>query len=419
MSIPKLPIEPLWVEHILVPFLRYAFSSTLPYDADLTPQVQRAIAFCLVKPDYPTDGDDLLFERVFMAILHRYKDLAPDLILVTANLEPLAKFLIRRAQLKGPFKLLERSHVASDAWVEYEEKRIACLVEQDRSGEEGTHMAQTDSNGFANPVHGSLLSARPAVEPPKAAPTEAVIDPRLLHAQPGQYIAPGLSATIAPADDEYYRRQNRLLEGVHARNAATSSWVRQLQAAATPVLTDLPQNHVSGVYANHGSPYQQQHTPSYAKTLEQHLTSYPHQTGYRPIAPAVKHQNPVQHSLPAQAPKPSSTNPLNTPTYHLRPPRDYPLQPLSFPTSLTTPSPQRADLYSPPVRVSSPSSFENGTGSAHGNTYPSFPVAGSEQAPRGFGVHPGFSNIVSSFPVVRYGNMGRYGGADEFRSGSG
>jgi hypothetical protein len=33
--------------------------------------------------DFPTDGDDLVFERICQAIQFRYKNLAPDLSVVT------------------------------------------------------------------------------------------------------------------------------------------------------------------------------------------------------------------------------------------------------------------------------------------------------------------------------------------------
>jgi hypothetical protein len=48
---------------------------------------------------------------------------------VTENLEPLARFLIRRAQLKGPYELLGRMNIASGAWKEYEFERLDKLRE--------------------------------------------------------------------------------------------------------------------------------------------------------------------------------------------------------------------------------------------------------------------------------------------------
>lgn len=72
-----------------------------------------------------------------MAIMHRHKDLAPDLIMVVDNLEPCAKYLIRRAQLKGPFELLERSDVGSSAWMQHEEQRLSHLVVEREGAEAG------------------------------------------------------------------------------------------------------------------------------------------------------------------------------------------------------------------------------------------------------------------------------------------
>jgi hypothetical protein len=74
--------------------------------------------------DCPTDGYDLIFERIRLAIDRRDLDYAPDLALVTEHLEPLAKSLIRRAQLKGPYTLLGRMNIGSGSWREYQAKRL-------------------------------------------------------------------------------------------------------------------------------------------------------------------------------------------------------------------------------------------------------------------------------------------------------
>jgi hypothetical protein len=87
--------------------------------------------------DFPTDGDDLVFERICQAIQFRYKNLAPDLSVVTDNMESLAKFLLRHAQLKGSYELLGRMNVASGAWREYEAWRLECLrlaAEKEKNG---------------------------------------------------------------------------------------------------------------------------------------------------------------------------------------------------------------------------------------------------------------------------------------------
>jgi hypothetical protein len=78
--------------------------------------------------DFPSDGDDLLFERIFLAIEHRLKGQPAERNGITDNLEPLAKFLIRRAQLKGPYELLGRDPQPSEEWKQYETRRRASLA---------------------------------------------------------------------------------------------------------------------------------------------------------------------------------------------------------------------------------------------------------------------------------------------------
>lgn len=130
MTVHKRPITHHWLKQTLVPFLLFAFASTLPYPADISAEVQRSIDFALVKPDHDSDGDDVIFERMFMAIMNRHKNFAPDLSLVVDNLEHCAKYLIRRAQLKGPFELLGRTDVGSSAWVEHEWQRLTNAPEE-------------------------------------------------------------------------------------------------------------------------------------------------------------------------------------------------------------------------------------------------------------------------------------------------
>lgn len=72
-----------------------------------------------------------------MAIMHRHKHLPPDLELIVDNLEPLAKYLIRRAQLTGPYELLERQDVGSAAWTTYEQQRLEELMFEPASVNQG------------------------------------------------------------------------------------------------------------------------------------------------------------------------------------------------------------------------------------------------------------------------------------------
>lgn len=142
MAVPKHPIIQSWVKQTLIPFLLYAFASTLPYSADISGQVQSAVDFCLQKPDHPSDGDDLVFERIFMAIMHRYKNLEPDLEMVVDNIAPLARYLIRRAQLKGPYELLERTDIGSGAWVLYERRRLERIMLEPEKAKDGASSAE-------------------------------------------------------------------------------------------------------------------------------------------------------------------------------------------------------------------------------------------------------------------------------------
>ena len=135
MTAYKHPIAHHWIKQTLIPFLLFAFASTLPYPADISAEIQRLIDFALVKPDHPSDGDDMIFERIFMALMHGHKDLAPDLTMIVDNIEPCAKYLIRRAQLKGPFELLGRTDVGSSAWMESERQRLSTdMVEREEAG---------------------------------------------------------------------------------------------------------------------------------------------------------------------------------------------------------------------------------------------------------------------------------------------
>jgi hypothetical protein len=84
------------------------------------------------------DGDDLIFERILHAIKSRHKNLAPDLDFITENLETLAKFFIRRAQVHGPYELLGRVNIASYRWRKYEEERLELMRAEGKKEEQGT-----------------------------------------------------------------------------------------------------------------------------------------------------------------------------------------------------------------------------------------------------------------------------------------
>ncbi|KAF1916642.1 hypothetical protein BDU57DRAFT_240110 [Ampelomyces quisqualis] len=222
---PKLTIHRHWVEHTLIPYLRYAFSHVLAYDEDITPQICSAYQFCMTKLDHPYDGDDLIFERILHAIDSRHKNLAPDLDFMTENLETLAKFLIHRAQVQGPYELLGRVDVASDRWRKHEEERRERVRAEEKKAEQD----------------------RPFLVPPPPTtklPTEDQIDPRLVYAVPGEYTSPQLSGTLLLNEDQYFRHQNQLIYERRRRGYLGHSWLEQVQHAAGAVSSPYaPANH--------------------------------------------------------------------------------------------------------------------------------------------------------------------------------
>ncbi|KAI4636313.1 hypothetical protein J4E83_001267 [Alternaria metachromatica] len=134
MSAPILPVYPQWVAQTLTPYLRYAFKHLLRDDLDIEPYVQRALETSSFQPKSSIDGDDLFFERVFFAIERRHQSLPAELNGLTDNLQPLARFLIRRAQLKGPYELLHRNAQPSEAWKKYESVRLMQIAPENARG---------------------------------------------------------------------------------------------------------------------------------------------------------------------------------------------------------------------------------------------------------------------------------------------
>jgi hypothetical protein len=155
MDMPKLPLDNRWMEQELKPYLRCAFSHDLSYHEDITPVIHRALDFCMHKPvchlmrepsakwltrtqDHASDGDDLIFERICHAVQFRYKDFASDLYFITESLDVLARYLIRRAQVKGPYELTGRMNIASGALREYEAANLERLRQAAEMEEQGT-----------------------------------------------------------------------------------------------------------------------------------------------------------------------------------------------------------------------------------------------------------------------------------------
>lgn len=63
-------------------------------------------------------------------------------------------------------------------------------------------------------------------------PIEMSIDPRLVHAQPGQFTAPNLPRTLTAVEDQYFRAGNNMLEERQRRMMPTSQHMSFQQAAS-------------------------------------------------------------------------------------------------------------------------------------------------------------------------------------------
>ena len=261
MAVSKHHIAYYWIKQTLVPFLHYAFAATLPYPADISVQIQQAIDFCLHKPDHPSDGDDLVFERIFMAIMHRHKNLAPDLEVVVGNLEPLAKYLIRRAQLKGPYELLGRSDIGSGAWVEHERRRLSNLELEPEEADNGGSYAQQQVKVWPDRLPELRPPARPPPTQTKLPPAECDIDPRLVYAQPGHFAATDLPAELTADEDSLYRCQNHELEQYHSRRPQQDihSPTALIQVSNSPYM--LPGTALVNAPITYSSSYRQQQQP--------------------------------------------------------------------------------------------------------------------------------------------------------------
>lgn len=81
---------------------------------------------------------------------------------------------------------------------------------------------------------------------------ENSIDPRLCHAQPGQYVDSNALGLLTPTEDLFYRRHNKRLDEYDAVRSRII-WHQQLQyAATTPVAQPAPkQAHHANMYSQH------------------------------------------------------------------------------------------------------------------------------------------------------------------------
>ncbi|KAF2032841.1 hypothetical protein EK21DRAFT_86851 [Setomelanomma holmii] len=326
MEVSKLPLDRRWIEKELKPYLYYAFSHALHYDVDIGPQIEHAIEFCMYKADFPRDGDDLMFERACIAVDRRDLDYDPELKMVTEDLECLAKFLIRRAQLKGPYELLGRTNIGGSAWIEYQLQR---LEREPLAEENKKHLLIT-----------ALVTA------PKPAPAEEQIDTRLFHAQPGQYASSAFPGVLTVADDQYFRYQNLLSQRRQRQDHPIDpNWPQQLQnAAAIPHTQEHPSLQIPGrgwTYGQppvYGLPPHQVQAPTYVQHLGQRDAAYGDQafsTGFPALnrasagsgmqqaahAPYVPHTSwdATNHSLIPPALHPQDTPMMTAWQQHRRP----------------------------------------------------------------------------------------------------
>ncbi|KAH7406624.1 hypothetical protein DE146DRAFT_647967 [Phaeosphaeria sp. MPI-PUGE-AT-0046c] len=261
MDQPKWPLSRYWVEQTLTPYLRYAFSHELAYDEDISPKVQSALNFCMRKPDHSSDGNDLILERICHAVDFQYKDIAPDLSIVTKDLESMARWLIRYAQVKGPYELLGRMNIGSGAWQEYEVKRLKMLKLAAKK--------ERDVRLFLTPS-----------PPPKTAPSEDQIDPRLVLATSGQYVSPDLNRTLTILEDQYLRTQVRRAREYREMHPPALSCLQQVQRAAggNQLLPYSQQNNdaewTHPQQSQHELPSRPTHAPSYIQHLGQRQSPY-------------------------------------------------------------------------------------------------------------------------------------------------
>ncbi|KAF1831288.1 hypothetical protein BDW02DRAFT_632982 [Decorospora gaudefroyi] len=392
----KIAIDPHWIQHTLIPYIYYALSHVISRDVDISPYVQRAIEFCMTKPDYPTDGDDLLFERIFYAIENRLKGLPNACNVLTDNVEPLARFLIRRAQLKGPYELLDRGCGPSDAWERYEQERLARVaaekVKAQQSPEKLGARRQGVSTATATPPSLHHVADMTSIE--------HIIDPRLLYALPGQFVTPGLPGTLTVAEDQFYRHRNQEYQrSIALRSANVQQALRSHAHAQTfnntgrgtahpdMLVQQLQQPHAFTPYM-YDAPEVQQHPYLQASEPAQHFQPQP------PIS--LFHTWQVQQF------------PLNTQRMP-HPGLPFPTQPTGIPnpTSIlelvNAQIARNANVLTPRDQAMMQSQHRTNERGEEGILAPpQQPVGQLAQYAKpppfmGFALHPGYSNVMSTF----------------------
>ncbi|KAH8721541.1 hypothetical protein GQ44DRAFT_775119 [Phaeosphaeriaceae sp. PMI808] len=328
METRRFPIDGRWLEQILVPYLRYAFSDVIVYDADIWPKVWGAVQFCMQKPDNLIDFNDLAFERICLAIEYRYKELEPDLTYLTESMEKLATYLIRRAQIKGPYELLGRVNTASTAWIQHRARRLETEI------------------SVKNEQNDLIVLSHPS---PKPVPTDDVIDPRLIIAQPGDFTSRNLIGVLTMAEEQYYRHQIQLVNW-HHQNKVVPTLNEQLQSAATQSSPNQTSYQIPGRGWSYGQqptytpPPRQRQSPSYVQNLGQQQSQdafypcpYPGNNGLNHDYPA---NTPVNGGFGTLRPPPSKPSPLPTHTHTTTTP-PHPPNPNVQQTHSSNPEPMR------------------------------------------------------------------------------
>jgi len=234
-----------------------------------------------------------------MAIMHRHKNLAPDLELVVDNLERLAMYLIRRAQLRDPYELLERQDVGSAAWTTYEQQRLEKLMFESASVNQGKLYAEIRARSTPRQLLELVSPTRPPASPAEVLLSEDVLDPRLLYAQQGNFAAANIPTQLTVGEDKYYRSRNQEFEEFDLLRKQ-----QQAYQPIVPALDNSPYYEASGRahtnspsihgYIRQPGPHQQlQQLPTAPNTLHQHA-----ERQALPITTWISHE---QYSQPQPA----------------------------------------------------------------------------------------------------------------------
>jgi hypothetical protein len=150
--------------------------------------------------------------------------------------------------VKGPYDLQGRTNVASGAWREYEKSKLEKMSHAVEDEDKGKFLINSDKRML-------IID-------------DDQIDPRLINAQPGQFVLPQVPEMLSYADDHYYRRQNQSWDEHRRHVSRTPSWQHQLQHAATT--TPHPSVQVPGRGWSYGqSPIGKPQAPSYVQDLGQ------------------------------------------------------------------------------------------------------------------------------------------------------